>query len=206
MTILDDLNAMTLGTTLATFAISVSFVAAAIHDRRMRRSARGVGRYLILLAGLCWCGILGLSTLDNVSDAAHSFLTGQLKVAEYQYGPRGTHLNLYRACAAKSKSSGVLLVMEPKAQAVLRSHQELPEFKIEYLTEYLSVGSNKMAYKVVDISDPYTGTSFYHLDTSHHPWRSGLLFSDAAWLLLTGLLDFCLFFTNARPQAGETGL
>jgi hypothetical protein len=176
--------------------LCASFVAVAIINWRKRRFTRGIGRYLILLAGLCCCGFLGLSTLDNASDAQHASFTGQVRVTGYQYGPRGTHINLYRACVTNCDTPGVQLVMEPKAQSVLRDHQELPAFKIGYLVEAVKVLSGKTAYKVVDISDPSTGIYFYHLDTNRHPWRAELFFADAAFFILAGLLDFCLSFSS----------
>jgi hypothetical protein len=188
MTILDDLNTIARGTTLATLAICVPMIALAILNRRKPRSARSFFKYFVLLAGLCWCGILGLSTLDNVSDALHSSVTGQVKVAGYQYGPRGTHISLYLACVADCDSTSVPLVMEPKAQSILRDRRGVPAFKIGYLVEAVKFGTDKAAFKVVDISDPSTGASFYHLDTSRHSWRVGILFADAALFLLTGLL------------------
>jgi len=196
MTILDDLDTTALATTVATLAICIPMIAMAVLDRKKQRSPRSVFRILILLAGLFWSGLLGLNTMDNVSDARHSSVTGQLKIVGYQYVPRGTHVSLYLACVADCSSTGIPLVMEPKAQSVLRDHRELPAFKIGYLVENVKVLPDKTAYRVVDISDPATGASLYHLDTSSHPWRAGLLFADAAFFLLTGLLVF-----NREPKA-----
>lgn len=196
MTILDDLNTLARGTTLATLAICVPMIALAILGRRKRRSARSFFRLFVLLAGLCWCGILGLNTLDNVSDARHSSVTGQVKVVGYQYVQRGTHISLYLACVADCNATSVPLVMEPKAQSVLTDRRGAPAFKIGYLAEAVKVGTDKTAFKVVDISDPSTGASFYHLDTSRHSWRAGILFADAGLFLLTGLLIMRLDAVN----------
>jgi hypothetical protein len=192
MTIIGDLNATALVTSLVTLLVCASYAGVAIFNRRKRRFAGGIGRYLILLAGLFCCGFLGLNTLDNASDARQASFTGQVKIAGFQYGPRGAHINLYRACATNCDASGVLFVMEPKAQIILRDHPDLSILKIKYLAEKMNVGPNEMAFKVVDISDPSKGTPLYRLDTSHHPWRAGLYFTDAAFFLLTGLLDFLL--------------
>jgi hypothetical protein len=205
MTILDDLNSLALGTTLATVSVCSLFAAVAIIDRRKHRSARGIGLYLILLAGLYWCGFLGLNTLDNVSDAKHSSITGQVKVTGYLHGPRGTHINLYQACLTNCDSLGVLLVMEPKAQSILRDHPDLPAFKIGYLSEGVKAGSDRSAFKVVDISDPTTGTSFYHLDTSLHPWRAWTFFADAVLFLLTALLGIYLAIFKSNSSTLSYG-
>ena len=53
-------------------------------------------------------------------------------------------------------------------------------------------------FKVVELSDPVTGTSFVHPDTSKHPVHAGVLFVDAARLLLTGV--FSGLFPKVRNE------
>jgi hypothetical protein len=99
---------------------------------------------------------------------------------------------MFLVCVADCSSTSVPLVMEPKAESVIKEHKNLPALKVEYLVQYEKVRADVSAFKVVDISDPSTGVSFYHLDTAHHPVRAGFLFADAALFLLTGLLTMRL--------------
>jgi hypothetical protein len=188
MKVFDDLDAMTWGTTLAAVMLSAPVAVNEIRNWKKPSDAKSGFVLVLLLAGTLWCGILGFSTLDNASDARHSSVTGKLQVAGYGYAGRGSHIVRYVACVADCNSASVPLIMEPRAQSIVKARKDLPALQIGYLVESGRNPADTGGFKVVDISDPSTGASLYHLDTSHHPVRASAFFADAALFLLAGLL------------------
>jgi hypothetical protein len=188
MKVLDDLDAMTWSTTFAAFMLCTLVAFIEVRNRKKRGSARNGFRLVLILIGAFWCGILGFSTLDNASDAERAFAVGKLQVTGYAYAGRGSHIARYLVCVTECNSTSVPLVMEPRAQSIVKDHKSSPALKVGYLHESDMIGGDTDGYKVVDISDPSTGVSFYHVDTSHHSVRAGLYFADAALFLLAGLL------------------
>jgi len=188
MRIVDDLDAMTLSTTLVAVLLCALIAIMEIRDWKKPSLAKGGFWIVLLLAGTLWCGILGFSTLDDASDAKHSSVTGKLQVIGFAYAGRGSHVARYLACVEGCTSTSVPLIMEPVAQSIVREHGSSPTLKVGYLIETGKIRADANGFKVVDISDPSTGASLYHLDTSHHALRAGILFADAALFLLVGLL------------------
>jgi len=188
MTILDDMDATAWSATLAATAVCALFVVVEIRGWRKHRATSALFMRILFLLAACWCGIMGLDTLSAGSDAERSSVTGRLQVVGYLHAGRGAYISQYLACVTDCRPVNGSLVMEPKAQLAIKDHQNLPTFKVDYLMENERVRGNVNVFKVVDISDPATGASFYHLDTARHPVRAGLYFADTALILLTGLL------------------
>jgi hypothetical protein len=188
MKVFGDLDAMTWGTTLAAVILCALVAVDEIRDWKRLSEAKSGLVLVLLLAGTLGCGILGFSTLDNASDARHSSVTGKLQVIGYGYAGRGSHIVRYVACVADCNSKAVPLIMEPRAQSIVKAHQNLSALQIGYLVESGKNPADAGGFKVVDISDPFTGASLYHLDTSHHLARASVFFADAALFLLAGLL------------------
>jgi hypothetical protein len=202
MKVFDDLDAMTWGTTLAALIICALVAVNEIRSWRKLSDAKSGFVLVLLLAGTLWCGILGFSTLDNASDARHSSVTGKLQVVGYGYAGRGSHIVRYVACVADCNSAGVPLIMEPRAQSIVKAHKSMSAWQIGYLVESGKNRGEIEGYKVVDISDPSTGASLYHLDTSRHPVRASAFFADAALFLLAGLLG--LRPVKREPKSTES--
>jgi len=196
MTIFNDLNTTAWATTLVTVVACPLIAIADMLAKNKQRSARSGVRYFLLLAGFCWCGILGLNTLNNASSASHASITGKLHVVGYTYGGRGPGISLYLVCVADCSSTSVPLIMEPSAESIVKAHKDSAALQIGYLVEYQKVRADVSAFKVVDISDPATGASFYHIDTAPHVVRASFFFGDAVLFLLTGL--FIVFLI--RPE------
>lgn len=199
MRVLDDLDAMTWGTTIAALTLCTLFAAMEIRDRKNRSSAKNGYRIVFLLVGAFWCGILACSTVDNASDARRASVIGRLQVVGYSYAGRGSNITRYLACVGDCNSTSVPLIMEPRAQSIVRDHRNSPVLKVGYLIESGKIRSEIDGYRVVDISDPSTGVSYYHSDTSHHPVRAGVLFIDATLFLLACLLGLRTENREARP-------
>lgn len=199
MKLIDDLDAMALGTTLAAFTLCALIALKEIREWKKPGQTRSGFRLVVLLAGTLWCGILGFSTLDDASDAQHASVTGKLQVVGFSYAGRGSHVARYLACVEDCTSTSVPLIMEPAAQSIVREHGSSPALKVGYLIETGKIRAETNGYKVVDISDASTGASLYHLDTSHHPLRAGIFLADAALFLLAGLLGLHPVNQTALP-------
>jgi hypothetical protein len=193
MTFLDDLNSTTWAFTFVTLALCALFAFSRNRTWWDVQPIIGRLRLVLLLSGVCWSGIMGLSTLENASDARHGTVTGPLDVVGYTYAGRGTHINRYLAHVEGAMAHNITLVMEPRAQAVLTKQKRLSGFTVGYLADPMMVRPDVFAFKVVDISNPETGASYYHIDTARHAVRAGFFFAD-------GVLFAALFMLAIRVR------
>lgn len=200
MSLFYDLDGPTWVMTITALCVSIAVATIDLRDWHAKLPIRSRFKRAVLWGFAMLCGISGIDTITNASDAQHLSITGVARVVRVLHGGRSGDTWLIRI-AGPDQVNSPICSLHARSLSAFREHPIGRAAIFSYLNEPKEEAADLFAFEVVDMADAETGLSFYHFDTQHHPYRASILLGDAAVLFLTGVLSGLL--SDASPDTED---